>query len=121
MIVCIVGSRTFNDYDLFKKLIFEYALDNENNFINFKKIISGGCYGTDKLAERFANEYNIVIEVYNAEWNKFGKSAGPIRNKIMIEKSDFIIAFIKDDSKGTRNSIRLAESLDKEILVFDLN
>ena len=117
MFACIVGSRTFNDYDLFKNLIFEHA------FVEIKdlKIISGGCYGTDKLAERFAKEYKIDIQVHNADWSKFGKAAGPIRNKIMIEKSDFVIAFIKDESIGTKNSIKLAESLNKNLLVFDLN
>ena len=46
-------------------------------------IISGGCKGAYKIAENIAKELNIPIEIYNAEWDKYGNSAGPIRNKKM--------------------------------------
>lgn len=57
--------------------------------------------------------------IYFAEWNKYGKSAGPIRNKKMIDEGnpDIVIAYHDDieNSKGTKNMITQAK--DKGIKV----
>jgi hypothetical protein len=57
------------------------------NFIHKKyniiEIVSGGARGTDTFAERWAKENNILIKIFKANWDMYGKSAGYIRNADM--------------------------------------
>jgi hypothetical protein len=74
-------------------------------------IIQGGAKGVDKAAGHWAVGNNVPQEVYPADWEKYGKAAGPIRNKQMLDegKPDLVIAFINPGSKGTRNMIDQAK------------
>ncbi len=111
MILGIVGSRSFNNYNLFLKKIEEIG--------NPDKIISGGTIGADKMAERYAFENNIEIVIYKPDWKKHGPAAGPIRNKSIVENSDIIIAFWDGVSKGTLSSINMANKLGKKLIIVD--
>lgn len=68
-------------------------------------IISGGAKGADKIGELFALKHNFTLEVYPADWDTHGKSAGPIRNKQMADASDGLVAFWDGKSRGTKNMI----------------
>lgn len=107
LLVC--GSRNYHDYLEFKK-ITDFVLKNQKDVI----IISGGANGADRFSEQYCSEKNIKIIVFNAEWNKYGKSAGFKRNAEMInfikEKEKIgVLAFWDMESKGTRHSIGLAK------------
>lgn len=110
MKLAIVGSRTFRDYDLLNSCL-------KNNVDKITVIISGGAKGADYLAEKFAKENNIPIKVFLPDWDKYGKSAGFIRNKQIVNEADSVIAFWDGVSKGTTHSIMLAEQLNKKIKV----
>lgn len=112
--LAIIGSRIFEDYILAKNILLEII--SENNLI-INKIISGGANGSDKIAEKFAEEFNIDIEVIKPDWKKYGRSAGPIRNSDIIKNSDFIVAFWNGKSKGTLDSINKAKKLNKELII----
>src|SRR5690625_1138275 len=101
MRLAVVGSRTFNDYDTLRKHL---------DALSVSVIVSGGAQGADRLSERYATERNIPLSVHYAEWNKYGRSAGPIRNKRIVEDSDGMIAFWDGESRGTLSSIRLAKN-----------
>ena len=55
------------------------------------------------------------IERYFADWEKYGKSAGPARNKIMAEKVDYVICFWDGKSKGTRSMIEYTRISSKPL------
>jgi hypothetical protein len=104
----IVGSRDFNDYEKLKKEILTlYKIDN------IKCIVSGGASGADKLGERFAEEFKLEKRIFYPDWNKYGKRAGFIRNKDIVENSDKLIAFWDSKSKGTKLTIDLAKEKSK--------
>jgi len=107
----IAGGRDFDDYEFLKKNIEE--LDIEIN-----EIVSGKAKGADTLGERYATEKEISIKGFPADWNKFGKGAGPIRNKQMAEYADVLIAFWDSKSKGTKSMINLAKKNDLEVHVI---
>jgi len=98
----IAGSRTFNDYDLLKT--------NLSNLNSITEIVSGTAKGADLLGERFAVENNIPIKKFPANWSKFGKSAGFLRNKEMAEYADTLIVFWDGKSKGTKHMIDLGHT-----------
>lgn len=110
MKLAIVGSRTFTNYE-----ILEETLSTLEEPIT--EIISGGAPGADALAERWATKHNIPITVHKADWAKYGRAAGPKRNKKIIEDCDACVAFWDGKSKGTKNSIELSKKAGKKTKV----
>ena len=80
-------------------------------------LLSGGCRGADQLGERFAKEVGWEIEYYMPEWKKYGRAAGPLRNKCMIEKCDAVICFWDGKSKGTGSLIQYAQKFKKQLFL----
>ena len=100
--LAIIGSRSFNDLD---KL--ELGINQLN--VQIDKVISGGATGADKLGEKWAKLNGIEIELHLPEWEKYGRSAGIIRNKVIIQNCDYCLAFWDGKSKGTYSSIELCK------------
>ena len=88
MNIIIAGSRNFNDYNLLKS-----SCDNLLTQFTNIEIVSGTARGADKLGERYAREKGYDIKQFPANWDKFGKSAGYIRNDEMAQYADMLIAF----------------------------
>jgi hypothetical protein len=109
MKVGIVGSRTITNYETIKEVL-DKTLEKDD------VIISGGASGVDSLAEMYARLNNLSCEVYKAEWDNYGKSAGFIRNSKIVEESDYIIAFWDGISKGTLDTIKKAENVGKQVI-----
>ena len=117
--LAIVGYRNFYDYERFSEVVSGYIQMlriQEHGHVHISKIVSGGCRGTDEMAQRYAKEHDIVLEVYHADWDKHGRAAGPIRNKKIVDNSDIVIAFLHDESKGTRHTIDYARSKKKKVV-----
>ena len=98
--VAVVGGREFNDYVLLAEELQQHV-----PFI----LVSGGARGADSLAERFANKHGLEKLIFEADWNKYGKSAGYRRNVTIVEHADLVIAFWDGKSKGTKHTIDIAE------------
>ncbi len=113
MKVAIIGSRTFNDYELVCKTIKELKLETMTH------MVSGGAKGADSLGERYAKEHNIPCIIYKPDWNTHGKSAGFLRNKDIINACDIVVAFWDGKSKGTEHSIMLAKRNIKQIYIIN--
>jgi len=109
----IVGSRTFNDYELLKD-----EVDKLLKECNITEIVTGGAKGADSLAERYAKENNLKLTIFHPEWNKYGKRAGYIRNDKIWQYADIGIAFWDGKSKGTQHSFKLAEKYGKKLKVI---
>jgi hypothetical protein len=103
MKIIIAGSRNFNDYNLLKS-----SCDNLLTQFTNIEIVSGTARGADKLGERYAREKGYDIKEFPANWDKFGKRAGYIRNDEMAQYADWLIAFWDGTSKGTKHMIDLA-------------
>lgn len=113
MKISIIGSRTFNDYDLLRDIVL-----SKFNPSDIDVIVSGGAKGADKLGEQFAEEFNKRTNIFLPDWKKYGKSAGFIRNADIIKNSDYVFAFWDGVSKGTLNSINTAKKLNKKIKII---
>lgn len=113
MKLAIVGSRSFNNYDLMLRAV-QYLISE----IPIDLIISGGARGADKLAELVANELGIPTEIYPADWDRFGKQAGFLRNETMAKEADIIMAFWDGESKGTKHMIKTTNKLGKTLILY---
>lgn len=106
----IAGSRTITDYEIVKKAIRDSGFE-------ISEVVSGTASGVDRLGERYARENGLPIRQFPAEWNEYGKAAGPIRNVQMAEYADALIAIWDGCSSGTRHMIKAAEKNDLKIFV----
>ena len=110
----VIGSRSFNDYQLLKRTLDEYLG-------KVWVIVSGGAKGADSLGEKWAEENNIKTCIYKPDWDTHGKSAGFIRNKDIVNESDIVIAFWDSLSRGTEHSIKLTREMGKEVRIVYFN
>jgi len=108
MKAAVIGSRSFDDYNRLKRILDLYPITT---------IVSGGALGADKLGERYADEKGIKKEIFEPQWDLFGKSAGFLRNSDIIENSDMVFAFWDSISSGTKDSIQKAKKLKKTTLI----
>ena len=96
-VIGIIGTRRRNqpeDFSAVEKKFFD--LYQEGDWI-----CSGGCYaGGDRFAEVISKKHGIPILIFPANWNKYGKKAGFIRNQYIANNSDVIIACVSEDRKG---------------------
>ena len=83
---------------------------------NITTIISGHARGADQLAETWARNSSIDCLVFSADWDKYGRSAGPIRNRQMLMegKPDLVVAF--PGGAGTANMIKQARKAGVEVI-----
>lgn len=122
--VIIAGSRDMADYEAARKVISE-ALSEIGGGAPVR-IVSGHCRGADILGERYAREHGLELAVFPAEWNRYGRRAGFIRNTRMAEfvseegSEGTLIAFWDGQSRGTKMMIGIAERKGIDIHVFDL-
>src|SRR6266446_2653650 len=79
-------------------------------------IIAGGATGVDRAAADFATVNYCQLEEYPADWKKFGRAAGYIRNKKMLEegKPDLVVAF--PGGKGTTLMVTLANKAGIKVI-----
>lgn len=114
--VIVAGGRDFDDYAMLCKKLDKILVNHER-----VKIVSGGAKGADKLGERYAREHGHALEVFPADWNKHGRSAGIIRNAEMARYASHLVAFWDKKSKGTENMIKFAQENGLFVRVVSYN
>ena len=109
MKLAIVGGRDFND----RQLMYKEVDDFLECYGKIDLIISGGARGADTLVYELANKMSIKFQEVLPDWAEHGKKAGILRNKIIVDQCDLLIAFWNGVSAGTHNSIMEAEKQGK--------
>jgi len=112
MKVIVAGSRSISEYETVEKAILS------SNF-EITEIVSGTARGVDQSGEYFGVTNNIAVKRFPADWKKYNKGAGPIRNKQMADYADALIAVWDGKSRGTKNMIETMKKMDKEVYVFN--
>lgn len=107
----IAGSRTISDY------LTVAAAITASGF-RITEVVSG-CEpkGVDALGERWAKDNNIPIKSFPANWDRFGLSAGPRRNREMASYAQALILIWDGTSRGSKNM--KSEALAKGLPVFE--
>ena len=109
MKVAIIGGRDFKNYSLLKSTMSKIK--------GISCVVSGGALGADYLAEIYAKQNNIHTLIFQADWARFGRSAGPKRNKTIVQNSQLVVAFWDGTSKGTKNTINQAKILGVKVII----
>ena len=111
--VIIAGSSGFNDYPLLASTM-DTLLQNITVPI---VVICGMARGADLLGERYALDRGFQVQRFPADWDKYGKRAGYIRNEEMAKNADALVAFWDGESHGTKHMIELANRYGLKVRV----
>lgn len=120
MRVLVCGSRTYCDEPVMNTILtFIKSLHSD------LVIIQGEARGADLMAKAWAVKNGVLHLDFPANWTKYGKAAGPIRNNQMLTegKPDLVLAFPTNGdltkSKGTKNMVEQARNAGIETVVVD--
>lgn len=121
--IIIAGGRDFVFISMLEESLDEYIEKLSEDAKRRITIISGGAVGADTLGERYAKERGYSLIQFPANWDKYGKRAGYIRNAEMAKYAvadgsyGVLFAFWDCESKGTKNMIETAEKYGLEVNV----
>jgi len=110
MRVLICGGRDYSDVETAFNFLNGFHQENK-----ITEIIEGGARGADSIGRQWGKANGIKITTCYADWNKYGRAAGPKRNQVMLElKPDFVIAF--PGGKGTADMIKRSENASLKVV-----
>lgn len=106
----IAGSRTIDNFEIVTKAI-------EDSKFEITEVICGAARGIDACGAAWALKNNIPIKYFKADWNKYHKGAGMIRNREMGNYADALIAIWDGKSHGTKQMIEYARAKGLKVSV----
>jgi hypothetical protein len=112
MKIAIVGSRKYQRLELVRE--FVAGLDSDD------VVVSGHGGAVDLTAEECAMARGMETVIFPADWDRYGKSAGPRRNEQIARECNWMRAYWDGCSRGTESAIRKARELGKYVsIVFE--
>jgi len=108
-VILVCGGRDFRDRKLLNATLDAMEIDC---------IVHGGADGADNLAGEWAIARKLPEIIIPAQWNGFGKSAGPVRNGWMLKftRVNHVVAF--PGGRGTANMIQQTEKAGIQLTVI---
>lgn len=96
------GSRNWTDREAIADRLADLPWDTT--------IVHGDAKGADRIAAQEAEKLGLLIQAFPAQWDLYGKRAGPMRNEAMaLHGAELCIAFWDGRSKGTADMVDRAE------------
>ena len=109
MKLAVIGSRNCPPIDIASHL--KYIPDT---------IVSGGAIGADTYAKEFAIKHNLKLIEFLPDYKKYGRKAPLVRNKLIVENCDCLIAFWDGKSRGTKYTLDYATKLGKPTKIVQI-
>lgn len=124
--IIVAGTREFNNFEMLNEVLEGFISNMNKDSIT---IVSGCARGADTLGEVFAENHNINLVKFPADWQKYGKEAGFIRNTEMANyvteegSHGILFAFWDGKSNGTKDMINKAimNDIEKHIIVYEVD
>ena len=117
--VIVADGRDFADYAYLKEKldeVFGSLWDINSHPI---EIISGMAKGADTLGIRYAEEHKLTMVLSPANWKKYHRMAGILRNRNMLVTATHLVAFWDGKSHGTKHMIEIAKAKGIPVWIFD--
>lgn len=108
--VIVAGSRGFFEYDLMSRELDKLFNESKQFAGHNIKIISGMADGADSLAIRYADERKLTKILFPANWKRFSRVAGFLRNEDMLSVATHLVVFWDGTSSGTNHMIEIAKA-----------
>ena len=120
MKILVCGGRKYDSYSTVSEVIDGEIFTRFGDYPYHEvTIIQGEAKGADKLGKMFAQARSCQLESYPADWDRYGKSAGYIRNTQMLKegKPDLVIAF--PGGKGTKMMVDIAIKAGVQVVLVN--
>lgn len=118
LLVC--GSRSIVDKEWIFAQIESYWYFNMACY-KYPVMIEGEARGVDTIAKEYALNNAWEVNAYPANWDKYGRSAGYIRNEVMVKACDECLILWDGVSKGTKHDIDLCAKYNRPFKVLIYN
>lgn len=106
MRILVTGSRRWTDTKLIHEVLEPWFTSHPDAVL-----VHGAAVGADTIAKNIWVSFGGKVEPHRADWSKYGKAAGPIRNREMVEAgADVCLAFMLPDSTGTADCVKRAKA-----------
>lgn len=119
----VAGGRDFIDvtrgFDAIREIVVEIGHPEIAIDPIPTAIVSGMARGADSIGVQYARTYGWKLYEFPADWNRYGKAAGFIRNEQMGDFADGLLAFWDGQSRGTRHMIEYMRQLKKPVQIID--
>jgi YspA, cpYpsA-related SLOG family len=112
MKVVIAGSSDSAD----ERLVRRALIEAKKQGIRATEVVCGSARGVESIGETLAEQYHIPVTYFPAEWEKYGQTAGFLRNRQMARYADALVA-ITDGSRETAQMIRVMKFLKKPVYI----
>lgn len=118
----VAGSRTIDEVIAYGELV-KLRITKGHAFSRGKvtEIVSGTANGPDSAGELYGDFYDIPVKKFPAEWEKYGKRAGPIRNNKMAVYADALLLIWDGQSSGSRHMKNAMLALNKPVYEIIIN
>jgi hypothetical protein len=113
MRLIIAGGRNVAETDVYRALLVCPWTNAD-----ITEVVSGCAKGADTFGEEWARRMSIPVMHFPANWELYGRAAGPIRNREMATHADALLAVWDGQSPGTKDMIRVAELLGLKVFVY---
>jgi predicted Rossmann fold nucleotide-binding protein DprA/Smf involved in DNA uptake len=110
MKLAVIGTKQFTDYSQLKSIL--------DSISGISVIISGGAPGTDALTRKYAYKHNIKFLEFPPDYKKYGNEAKHIRDRLIVEHCDKVIAFWDGKCEGTKYTMDYARQQDKPVTII---
>lgn len=111
----VAGGRDYSNQN-----VVNYYIDRVKDVCDSRGlnlvIVCGMATGADTLGRNYAISNGLEVLEFPANWNKYGKSAGYLRNKEMASIADSAIVFWDGRSKGSKHMIDIMHELRKPVV-----
>lgn len=101
--IIVTGGRRYHDTATIRRVLEEYHQTPPPTLVH------GGAPGADSEAACVGYLLEWIVEAHPADWQRYGRAAGPIRNQQMVDSgADLVIAF--PGGRGTADMVRRARA-----------
>jgi hypothetical protein len=107
--VAVIGTRTIKKAPGVGKIIDQYSPT---------EIVGGGCRGASEIGKAYAEHKKLAYIEFKPEYSKYGRIAPHLRNELIAQYCDVMIAIWDGKSKGTKSEIDKATRAGKEVVIF---
>lgn len=114
MKIAIIGSRECGNINLERELIKRFEILTNDT------IISGGARGIDTLAAQFARKHGIKLLEFRPDYATYGRGATFVRNRLMVDMADVVVAFWNGSSRGTKYTIEYAKKKYVPVVIIKI-
>ncbi len=116
--VIVAGGRDFDNYEYLKEKLDETFICLGDLDTHPIEIISGMAKGADTLGIKYAEEHKLTMVLYPANWKKYPRMAGILRNMNMLVTATHLVAFWDGKSHGTKHMIEIAKAKGIPVWIY---